>query len=67
MEEENNSLLILYVVNAGTEGCNNFLILSKNTDLEMYLLAYVNQFKTNDIEKIRAKFGFKEDQHHLPF
>ena len=51
MAEEFDSRLILHVANARVKGFKNFLVLSNDSDILAYLLAYFDKFKNiaNDI------------------
>ena len=60
MEEEADSRLILHVAYASVEGFINFLVLSNDSNVVTYLSVCFNQLKTNNVKKLRLKYGLKE-------
>ena len=43
-----------------------FLVLSNDTDVAIYTLAYFHAFKTTTVRKIWVKFVIHERQRHIP-
>ena len=66
IEKEAFSRIVLHIASAAKKYLKQFLVLSDDTDLAMYNLAYFHVFKTMNVNKIWVKFGTHERQRHTP-
>jgi hypothetical protein len=66
MAEEADCRLILHIAKAGEEHFTRILVLSNDTDVVIYNLAYYDKFKMVNIEKIWIRYGLKEKVRNIP-
>ena len=66
IEEEADSQIVLHTACAAKKDFRQFLVLSNDTDVVMYNLAYFHVYKTMNVNKIWVKFGILENQRHIP-
>ena len=66
IEEGAGSRIVLHTTCAAKRDFRQFLVLSTDTDVVMYNLAYSHVYKTMNVDKIGVKFGIHEHQRHIP-
>ena len=65
IEEEADSRIVLHTACAAKKDFRQFLVLSNDTDVVMYNLAYFHVYKTINVNKIWVKFGILERQRTM--
>ena len=66
IEEEADSRIVLHTACAAKKDFRQFLVLSNDTDVVMYNLAYFHVYRTTNVNKIWVKLGILERQRHIP-
>ena len=66
IEEGAGSRIVLHTTCAAKRDFRQFLVLSTDTDVVMYNLAYSHVYKTMNVNKIGVKFGIHQYQRHIP-
>ena len=66
IEKEAYCLIVLHIASAVRKDLKEFLVVSNDTDVVMYNLAYFYMFKTMNVNKIWVKFGIHERQRYIP-
>ena len=66
IKQEADSRIVLHTACAAKKDFRQFLVLSNDTDVVMYNLAYFHVYKTMNVNKIWVKFGILENQRHIP-
>ena len=66
IEKEAYSHIVVHIASAAHKDFKQFLVLSNDTDVAMYTLAYFHVFKTTNVKKIWVTFGIHERQRHIP-
>ena len=66
IEEEAGSRIVLHTACAAKKDFRQFQVLSNDTNVVMYNLAYFHVDKTMNVSKVWIKFGILERQTHIP-
>ena len=64
--EEADCRLILHIAKAGKEHYDRIIVLSNDTDVFIYNLAYYEQFRKDKIRELWIRFGVKEKARNIP-